>query len=101
MNVSLLRNQQQTLSVIKAGRLLLHYQSRLRKVLKRPTLEPHMSLEALNEADVIGDAAQSLLLHQCIVNAVQPSPLKPNFSRQELEVSLLLLCLECMFKRWN
>lgn len=85
----LLRNQQQTLVAIKAGRLLLNYQSRLRKVLKRPTLEPHMSLEALNDVNVIGNATQSLLLHQLIVNAVQPSPLKPNFSRKELEVRKL------------
>ena len=70
-----------------AGRLLLNYQSRLRMVLKRPTLEPHMSLEALNDTNIIGNATQSLLLHQLIVNAVQPSPLKPNFSRKELEVS--------------
>lgn len=82
----MLRHQQQTLVVIRASRLLLGYQSRLRKVLKRPTLEPHMSLEALNDSDIIGNAAQSLLLHQLIVNAVQPSQLKPVFSRKELEV---------------
>lgn len=46
-----------------------------------------MSLEALNDSDIIGDATQSLLLHQLIVNAVQPSQLKPHFSRKELEVN--------------
>ena len=93
LNVSLLRNQQRTLVAVKAARLLLNYQSRLRKVLKRPTLEPHMSLEALNDTNIIGNAMQSLLLHQLIVNAVQPSPLKPNFSRKELEVRIVYVSL--------
>lgn len=91
VSLPLLCHQQQTFAAINASRLLLNYQSRLRKVLKRPTLEPHMSLEALNDADVIGDAAQSLLLHQLIVNAVQPSSLKPNYSRKELEVSIRIV----------
>lgn len=82
----LLRNQQQLLAGIKACCVLIQYQSRLRRVLRRPTLAPHMSLEALNDCDDLETDTHSLLLHQLIANAVQPSPLKSEYTRGELEV---------------
>ncbi|XP_073987726.1 E3 ubiquitin-protein ligase HERC2 isoform X1 [Rhodnius prolixus] len=84
INLPLLHNQQQVLAAVKACRILLQYQSRLRRVLK----QPYSSLEALNECeDDADDAADphSLLIHQLILNAVQPSPLKSDYSREELE----------------
>ncbi|XP_075228227.1 E3 ubiquitin-protein ligase HERC2 isoform X3 [Lycorma delicatula] len=85
INVPLLRNQQQLLAGIKACCVLIQYQSRLRRVLRRPTLAPHMSLEALNDCDDLETDTHSLLLHQLIANAVQPSPLKSEYTRGELE----------------
>ncbi|CAH1402584.1 unnamed protein product [Nezara viridula] len=81
INMPLLHNQQQVLAAVKAGRLLLSYQSRLRRVLK----QPYSSLETLNECDDTDSDPHSLLIHQLILNAVQPSPLKSEYSRTELE----------------
>lgn len=81
INMPLLHNQQQVLAAVKAGRVLLHYQSRLRRVLR----QPYSSLETLNECDDTDTDPHSLLIHQLILNAVQPSPLKSDYSRAELE----------------
>ncbi|CAB0009589.1 unnamed protein product [Nesidiocoris tenuis] len=81
INMPLLHNQQQVLAAVKACRVLLQYQSRLRRVLK----QPYSSLEALNECDDTDSDPHSLLIHQLILNAVQPSPLKSDYSRAELE----------------
>ncbi|XP_054270101.1 E3 ubiquitin-protein ligase HERC2 isoform X2 [Macrosteles quadrilineatus] len=85
INIPLLRNQQQLLVGIKAGRVLLRHQRVLRRVLRRPTLAPTTSLEALNEVDDLESDSTSLLLHHLVSNAVQPSPVKSEYSRQELE----------------
>ena len=85
INIPLLRHQQHLLAAIKAGRVLLKYQPMLRRVLKRPALSPHTSLEALNEVDDLETETTSLLLHQLIATAVQPSPLKSKYSCRELE----------------
>uniref|UniRef100_A0A0A9VNP3 HECT-type E3 ubiquitin transferase n=2 Tax=Lygus hesperus TaxID=30085 RepID=A0A0A9VNP3_LYGHE len=81
INMPLLHNQQQVLAAVKACRVLLQYQSRLRRVLK----QPYSSLEALNECEETDTDPHSLLIHQLILNAVQPSPLKSDYSRAELE----------------
>lgn len=86
----LLHNQQQVLAAVKACRVLLQYQSRLRRVLK----QPYSSLEALNECEETDTDPHSLLIHQLILNAVQPSPLKSDYSRTELEVSHYNFCDE-------
>ncbi|XP_014251481.1 E3 ubiquitin-protein ligase HERC2 isoform X1 [Cimex lectularius] len=81
INMPLLHNQQQVLAAVKACRVLLQYQSRLRRVLK----QPYSFLETLNECDDTDTDPHSLLIHQLILNAVQPSPLKSDYTREELE----------------
>ncbi|KAL1138806.1 hypothetical protein AAG570_008868, partial [Ranatra chinensis] len=81
INLPLLHNQQQILAAVKAGRVLLQYQSRLRRVLRRP----YSSFETLNECDDSESDPHSLLIHLLILNAVQPSPLKSEYTRAELE----------------
>ncbi|RZF37934.1 hypothetical protein LSTR_LSTR005434, partial [Laodelphax striatellus] len=91
INIPLLRNQQQLLASVKACSVLIQYQHRLRRILKRPTLAATTSLEALNECDELETDSHSLLLHQLIVNAVQPSPLKAEYSRAELEEAAIIV----------
>ncbi|XP_039287848.1 E3 ubiquitin-protein ligase HERC2 [Nilaparvata lugens] len=97
INVALLRNQQQLLASMKACSVLIEYQQRLRRILRRPTLAPcaGTSLEALalNECDDMEPDchSHSLLLHQLIANAVQPSPLKAEYTRAELEEAAIIV----------
>ncbi|XP_048506982.1 E3 ubiquitin-protein ligase HERC2 isoform X2 [Athalia rosae] len=75
INASVLRTQQQQLAALNAGKALLTHQSLLRRVLKCAIAE--------NEDD------QTVLLQEMLIRATKPQPLKPIFSREELEAAAL------------
>ncbi|XP_015510519.2 E3 ubiquitin-protein ligase HERC2 [Neodiprion lecontei] len=75
VNASVLRTQQQQLAALNAGKALLSHQTLLRRVLKCPIVE--------SEED------QTVLLQEMLIRATKPQPLKPIFTREELEVAAL------------
>ncbi|XP_012287916.1 E3 ubiquitin-protein ligase HERC2 [Orussus abietinus] len=77
VNASVLRIQQQQLAALNAGRMLLDYQSKLRRVLKTLTND--------------SDDDRTTLLQEMLIRATKPQPLKPIFSRQELETAALMV----------
>jgi len=110
--VGLLRMQQQQLAALKASRVLFRHQHRLRRVLRRPVPPPMFPLTEDADGDPPPDQCEEqfasanaaatsseevdrcpapgrLLLHSLFARATQPSPLKPIFTRQEIEVSAL------------
>ena len=84
-----LRRQQIRVGLLKAARVLLQHQDVLRKVLHQvvlPQTPSHPEIEAAGSDDESEVDAPNLILHQLMVAATQPSPLKATFTREELEV---------------
>ncbi|XP_020288916.1 E3 ubiquitin-protein ligase HERC2 isoform X1 [Pseudomyrmex gracilis] len=77
VNASILRNQQQQLAALNAGKALLAYQSKLRNVLK------YSLTNGGNDDD------KHTLLQELLLRATKPQPLKPIFKRRELEEAAL------------
>lgn len=96
VNASLLRSQQHQLAAIKACRQLFRHQRILRKVLKQPSVDTVLTLEALNEGEDVESNLEQLLIQRMMLKATQPSPLKAIFSREELEVGSSI-CLKSFF----
>ncbi|XP_044262446.1 E3 ubiquitin-protein ligase HERC2 isoform X2 [Tribolium madens] len=90
VNAAYLRTQQNTLSALNATRMLNNNQYKLRKVLKHQingmdqSQEQQSIEEELNQQPV-------LLIQKLLTKATQPSPLKPGFSRQEMQLAALNL----------
>ncbi|XP_044756400.1 E3 ubiquitin-protein ligase HERC2 [Coccinella septempunctata] len=90
INVNYLRNQQYTLSILNATRILQTNQYKLRKVLKfvvngmDQSQEQQSIEEELNQQPV-------LLIQKMLVKATQPSPLKPGFTLKEMQLAALNL----------
>lgn len=88
VNSTLLRSQQHQLAAIKACRQLFRHQRILRKILKQPSVEMVLTLEALNEGEDVETSSEQFLLQRMMLKATQPSPLKAIFCKEELEVSI-------------
>lgn len=90
VNPAYLRTQQNTLSALNACRMLNTNQYKLRKVLKHQingmdqSQEQQSIEEELNQQPI-------LLIQKLLAKATQPSPLKPGFSRQEMQLAALNL----------
>ena len=88
-----LRRQQIRVGLLKAARVLLQHQDVLRRVLTQIVLPQSPSQPEIDGAgsDDEGEAdTPNLILHQLMVTATQPSPLKATFTREELEVYFLV-----------
>lgn len=77
VNSSILRMQQQQLAALNAGKTLIDYQSKLRKVLRCLTTD--------NGED------RNTLLQELLIRATKPQPLKPIFKIEELETAALIV----------
>lgn len=90
VNLPYLRTQQNILYTLNATRVLCSNQYKLRKVLKYPvngmdqSQEQQSIEEELNQQPV-------LLIQKLLVRATQPSPLKPGFNLQEMQLAALNL----------
>lgn len=90
VNLGYLRVQQNTLSVLNATRILHSNQYKLRKVLRYSinsidqSEEQHSIEEEFNHQPI-------LLIQKLLTKATQPSPLKPGFSLQEMQLAALNL----------
>jgi E3 ubiquitin-protein ligase HERC2 len=90
VNAAYLRTQQNTLSALNATRMLNLNQYKLRKVLKHAingmdqSQEQQSIEEELNQQPV-------LLIQKLLAKATQPSPLKPGFGSQEMQLAALNL----------
>ena len=73
IDTALLRKQQICLGLLKAVRVLLSPQEHLRKII-------------LSSESVTGSSEEQTLFQQLMKTAVKPSPIKPIFGREELEV---------------
>ena len=77
------------MGLLKAARVLLQHQDVLRKILHQvvlPQAPSHLEVEAAGSDDESEVDTPNLILHQLMVAATQPSPLKATFTREELEV---------------
>ena len=74
IETALLRKQQICLGLLKAVRVLLSPQEHLRKII-------------LSSESTGGSEEAQTLFQQLMKTAVKPSPIKPIFGREELEVS--------------
>lgn len=79
VNTSILRTQQQQLAALNAGKTMLPYQSRLRRILKCP-----LTSDANDD-----DRRTATLLQELLLRATKPQPLKPIFKRREIEEAAL------------
>ncbi|KAG5897066.1 hypothetical protein JTB14_025882 [Gonioctena quinquepunctata] len=90
VNLAYLRTQQNILYALNATRILHTNQYRLRKVLKYPvngmdqSQEQQSIEEELNQQPI-------LLIQKLLSKATQPSPLKPSFNLQEMQLAALNL----------
>lgn len=90
VHLPFLRTQQNILYTLNAIRVLCSNQHKLRKVLKYPingmdqSQEQQSIEEELNQQPV-------LLIQKLLVKATQPSPLKPGFNLQEMQLAALNL----------
>ncbi|XP_052077229.1 E3 ubiquitin-protein ligase HERC2-like isoform X2 [Mytilus californianus] len=86
-----LRKQQLRLGILKASRVLLSRQEVLRQVLSQRILPSLMPIQDTSEPASDEDAPEppSTILQQLMVAATQPSPLKPVFTKEELEGAAL------------
>ena len=85
-----LRRQQIRVGLLKTARLLLQHQDVLRKVLTQvvlPQSPPPPEIDGTGSDDEGEVDTPNLILHQLMVTATQPSPLKATFTREELEVN--------------
>ena len=76
MDTSLLRQQQITLGLLKAARVLCSRQDNLRQI--------------LNHQAESTEGGSTFSLQQLMCSAIKPSPIKALFDREELEVRLCL-----------
>ncbi|XP_076233389.1 E3 ubiquitin-protein ligase HERC2 [Calliopsis andreniformis] len=81
VNASILRNQQQQLAALNAGKTILDYQTKLRKILK-------YTINQNNDRSCDRDR-RTTLFQEMLVRAIKPQPLKPIFKRKELEGAAL------------
>lgn len=90
INPYYLRNQQIMLYTLNATRILYTNQHKLRKVLKYQinNLDQSQDLSNMNEEE-----SQScfLLIQKLLIKAIQPSPLKPLFNLQDMQLACLNL----------
>ncbi|KAJ8985747.1 hypothetical protein NQ317_014400 [Molorchus minor] len=92
VNLAYLRTQQNILYALNATRILYSNQYKLRKVLKYPvngmdqSQEQQSIEEELNQQPV-------LLIQKLLAKATQPSPLKPGFNLQEMQLAALNLII--------
>lgn len=90
VNVATLRIQQHMLNVLNATRALHNNQYKLRKVLKfrenfeDQTEESQSIEEEINQQPVF-------LIQRLLYKAIQPSPLKPRFTIQDMQLAVLNL----------
>ncbi|ESO89418.1 hypothetical protein LOTGIDRAFT_218809 [Lottia gigantea] len=84
------------LGLLKAGRVLFHRQSILRRILLQQTAIPSNETVAIEQPAPSGDEEGQLetpsvnnLLQQILMAATQPSPLKAMFTREEMEAAAL------------
>ena len=77
IDATLLRKQQICLGLLKAVRVLLSPQDHLRKIILS---SENVKVEASGLSD------EQTLFQQLMKTAVKPSPIKPIFGREELEV---------------
>ena len=86
-----LRRQQLRLGILKATRVLLNHQEVLRQVLTQRILKALLPPQEPQEPSSDEEAPEppSSILQQLMVAATQPSPLKPVFPKEELEVCYL------------
>uniref|UniRef100_A0A6P7FTJ3 HECT-type E3 ubiquitin transferase n=1 Tax=Diabrotica virgifera virgifera TaxID=50390 RepID=A0A6P7FTJ3_DIAVI len=90
VNLAYLRTQQNILYALNATRILHTNQYKLRKVLKYPvngmdqSQEQQSIEEELNQQPV-------LLIQKLLAKSIQPSPLKPGFTIQEMQLAALNL----------
>ena len=85
-----LRRQQLRFSIFKASRVLLSRQEFLRQVLSQRLLRslvPPQEQTELPSGEEETTEPPNTILQQLMVAATQPSPLKPVFTKEELEVS--------------
>ncbi|CAH0559020.1 unnamed protein product [Brassicogethes aeneus] len=90
VNAGYLRTQQNILGALNATRILHTNQYKLRKILRQPfngmdQSQEHQSIEEeLNQQPV-------MLVQKLLSKATQPSPLKPGFTLQEMQLAALNL----------
>lgn len=93
INMALLRQQQQRLSVIKAVKVFFTHQNTLRQILKQPVMVSSSSMETLGTEDpdleCLSGKREILLIQKLLAKATHPSPLKAIFSVEELESAAL------------
>lgn len=90
LNTFYLRTQQNMLSALNATRVLHDNQYRLRKVFKYQI----NALEQFQEQESIEDdfgQQPTLLIQKLLAKATQPSPLKPGFAIEEMQLAALNL----------
>ncbi|KAK3907967.1 E3 ubiquitin-protein ligase HERC2 [Frankliniella fusca] len=126
LDAGLLRTQQLQLAAVRACRVLFRHQTRLRRVLRAPLTPSFCShgdglaatgaddcCDAPGLVDVSGAAADdggrcalccpngTMLLHALLNKAAQASPLKPHFTRQEIEAAALALSQSLAAELWR
>ncbi|XP_026277054.2 E3 ubiquitin-protein ligase HERC2 [Frankliniella occidentalis] len=126
LDAGLLRTQQLQLAAVRACRVLYRHQTRLRRVLRAPLTPSFCShgdgmaagMDAMGAdccdapgldvsgADDGGRCAAccpngTLLLHALLYKAAQASPLKPHFTRQEIEAAALALVQSLAAELWR
>ena len=90
INLEYLRNQQNTLGVLNASRIFLKSQYKLRKILKHQTTDIDQSQEQYSiEEDL--NQHPILMIQKLLIKATQPSPLKPGYTLQEMQLASLNL----------
>ncbi|KAK5650580.1 hypothetical protein RI129_001609 [Pyrocoelia pectoralis] len=102
VDVAYLRMQQNILNAINATQILHCHQYKLRKILKYQV----NSLEQSQEQQSIEEELNQppiLLIQKLLTRAIQPSPLKPGFTLQEMHLAALnlsqYLATECNFEQ--
>ena len=81
MDTTLLRQQQITLGLLKAARVLCSRQDNLRQILN-------------HQAESSDGGSSTFSLQQLMCSAIKPSPIKALFDREELEVHFSLKHLQ-------
>lgn len=104
INLSYLRNQQNMLSVINATKVLQTDQNKLRKILKYPVSSLDQYHEQWQHPEEEANHS-NLVIQKLLSIATQPSPLKPCFSLDEMQLAALnlsqYLAAESMFDKLN
>ncbi|KAF5270348.1 hypothetical protein FQR65_LT05536 [Abscondita terminalis] len=102
VDVAYLRTQQNILNAINATQILHTNQYKLRKILKYQGNSLDQSVEQQSIDEEINQQPV-LLVQKLLTRAIQPSPLKPGFSLQEMHLAALnlsqYLATECNFEK--